>query len=594
MIHTILSFIEKDDYMKIFKALTYSIYQDKILSVDEVNYLNTLIKQFTIDDEIVSNIFTIDSRYEIEFKHITEDMTLSSCKTLLFLFSMTSSLFDNSNLKRFMKSKVLADLPFDSKTKNIIIERAEKYTNSLILLFNYIYKVEKESLLSKKNNNAIMQYKKLSLIDEDKILEINKDEKDAFLKILVYLMSEDEKISDTEKDFLLTYSNYFGIDKTDLDINTCNPITLETIKRINTPWFINLLICIYVLSQESKEDKSDFFRLYEVTDILGINKKEVDINLNLIKNYKEVFEKSIDILKSKKISTSGDEKLSEGLTIGVNTAFLLLSTLPPVKLADTIVSVGANVSNLRNDSSGLDYGLCEIRKNNTSNEMIICIDGFCSESNDKQFDDWSKTLDNLKINSRVKGFKWPSGNLKLFSSLSSIVTAWPNAVSNTGKAADKLIKDIALLLEMKPDLKITLAGHSLGSRVIFKALLKLRELDYKIENVYLLGGAVSRTDKAGWTEALSSVNNTIYNFYSINDDVLNRLYQKTMFGDKPIGLGDIEYYIYKDQIIGELINVDVSHLVNGHTEYKDKLDLILTDNNKYKYSLFPNYSEQLL
>lgn len=46
-----------------------------------------------------------------------------------------------------------------------------------------------------------------------------------------------------------------------------------------------------------------------------------------------------------------------------------------------------------------------------------------------------------------------------------------------------------------------------------------------------------------------------------------------MISEKPIGLGEIEYYKYTDLKMAELINVDVSDLVKGHKEYKNKLSL---------------------
>jgi len=116
-----------------------------------------------------------------------------------------------------------------------------------------------------------------------------------------------------------------------------------------------------------------------------------------------------------------------------------------------------------------------------------------------------------------------------------------------------------------------LMGHSLGSRVIYYLLKALSEKKRSlIKDVYLLGGAVDRKDTDGWKTALKAVNGDLINCYSTNDNTLKFLYQgANALLSSPIGLGEIELNHKK------VINKNVSSIIGGHMEYKDKFDKIL-------------------
>ena len=116
-----------------------------------------------------------------------------------------------------------------------------------------------------------------------------------------------------------------------------------------------------------------------------------------------------------------------------------------------------------------------------------------------------------------------------------------------------------------------LMGHSLGSRVIYYLLNALSTKDTShIKAVYLLGGAVDRKDIKGWEAASKAVSGKIVNCYSNNDNTLKYLYNSAnAFTSSPIGLGDIEFSDNK------IINKDVTPLVSGHMQYKEKFNKIL-------------------
>ncbi len=106
-----------------------------------------------------------------------------------------------------------------------------------------------------------------------------------------------------------------------------------------------------------------------------------------------------------------------------------------------------------------------------------------------------------------------------------------------------------------------LCGHSLGARVIYFALEHLVSNEKEnIQEVHLLGGAVSNHPE-DWDVAKQCVIRSINNYTSQNDKVLSTMYRVgTAFLNRPIGIFDIE--------TDGINNIDVSHVVNGHTEFK--------------------------
>ena len=114
-------------------------------------------------------------------------------------------------------------------------------------------------------------------------------------------------------------------------------------------------------------------------------------------------------------------------------------------------------------------------------------------------------------------------------------------------------------------------GHSLGSRVIYYLLKALSDKKKSlIKDVFLLGGAVDRKDTDGWRMALKAVNGNLINCYSLNDNTLKFLYQGANARlSSPVGLGEIELNDKK------VINKNVSSIIGGHMEYKEKFEKIL-------------------
>lgn len=120
--------------------------------------------------------------------------------------------------------------------------------------------------------------------------------------------------------------------------------------------------------------------------------------------------------------------------------------------------------------------------------------------------------------------------------------------------------------------KFNLVGHSLGCRVIYYLLEALSTKDdVFINDVIFLGGAVGRKDTEGWGKAISATNGHIYNCYSNQDQVLNKVYRTANAHlSDPIGVRPI------DTTHDRLTNMDCSDFVDSHMNWKKHYFKILS------------------
>lgn len=246
---------------------------------------------------------------------------------------------------------------------------------------------------------------------------------------------------------------------------------------------------------------------------------------------------------------------------------------------------------------------------------VICIDGFLTQEDEESPDIWLKALEETYPENEILHVKWEAKRLKDLA-LTSLSTGGKEAAKkglfiaskSASKQAAKKVSPLgwalqaldmvdnpwsvasvkayqtgALLADIiaRTDRKYILVGHSLGARVIYACLSSLatKEEGPYISDAYLLGGAVNNTyvegsnsEKVNWFELHKAVSGKIRNYYSSNDSVLKYLYQagegvKFEAGD-PIGRNEI--------LCSNIINIDVSDVVDGHTEYKGKLSSFLS------------------
>jgi hypothetical protein len=151
------------------------------------------------------------------------------------------------------------------------------------------------------------------------------------------------------------------------------------------------------------------------------------------------------------------------------------------------------------------------------------------------------------------------------------LSSWHTAMSSAERAGILLADAIT----STPDWRFTLAGHSLGARVIHFALKELANRSCRrIQNVYLLGGAVGggAKDDGCWATATEAVNGKIYNCFSGNDTVLQMAYQgANAMLSEPIGYSGISLRH------PDIVPYDASRYVDGHGAWKRNFGIILED-----------------
>jgi len=151
----------------------------------------------------------------------------------------------------------------------------------------------------------------------------------------------------------------------------------------------------------------------------------------------------------------------------------------------------------------------------------------------------------------------------------NVLTRWHSAMVAAERAGELLAQAIL----RTPQWRYTLVGHSLGARVIHFALKALAARSYKrIENVYLLGGAVGggSQDSACWETVASALKGRLFNCYSGGDTVLRVLYQLANAGmSDPIGYCGIQLQHPR------IVSYDASARVQGHGQWKREFRSIL-------------------
>lgn len=146
----------------------------------------------------------------------------------------------------------------------------------------------------------------------------------------------------------------------------------------------------------------------------------------------------------------------------------------------------------------------------------------------------------------------------------------PWSVSLDRASAAGLILADSLMARHLGQRPITLAGFSLGARVIFTCLTELsnRGAYGIVQNVYLFGSPIV-AKKDEYLRARSVIAGRFVNGYASNDWILGYLFRATSGGIMRVaGLASI------DDVPG-LENVDVTETVNGHMAYRAAMPKLL-------------------
>ncbi|KAJ7589643.1 hypothetical protein C8J56DRAFT_36979 [Mycena floridula] len=159
---------------------------------------------------------------------------------------------------------------------------------------------------------------------------------------------------------------------------------------------------------------------------------------------------------------------------------------------------------------------------------------------------------------------------------------WNNALDRA-RAAGSVLADVLIQrhLGVRP---ITLIGFSLGSRVIFYALLELAKQKAFgiVQDVFLLGTTLS-TSTTNWLKARSVVSGRFVNAFARNDWVLNYLFRATSGG-----VGNVAGLRPILDVPG-LENVDVTDKIAGHMSYRTFMPLIL---DQLGFPVFADYFDE--
>jgi len=159
---------------------------------------------------------------------------------------------------------------------------------------------------------------------------------------------------------------------------------------------------------------------------------------------------------------------------------------------------------------------------------------------------------------------WPIGLLKF-----AQVVDNPFSIAKTrADKAGQILAD-ALINHAQGQRPVTLIAYSLGSRLLYSCLLALEERRAFgiVENVIVMGSPVPTTP-ASWAAIRTVVAGRVVNVYSTNDWILGFLYRTSSIQFGVAGLQAIEK-------VEGVENVDVSDIIEGHTDYSKFVTEIL-------------------
>ncbi len=570
-VNIFLNRVKKDEFIEILKVVIFLVYRKTPLTEDIVQFINHLAKFYHFNDNELENLFTLNTRDNLDIENTITNLSKSSSKMLLFFLTLFAEIFDEIDLEDiYDKEKLFKQLPISPKMQKNIIDVTKEYIDKTIIMHYFIYNKKIPFYQEFANTLNLMDISKQKnrhffIIDIYKLNILEKSEKIAFIYTLKELMLDDTIISPIEEEALKLWAMYLNLNYKKIENNSYSMLMQGKIKKL---WLKNFLLFSYLLTQKNLEKS-----LVNAKKVLSITDKEAKSLVKNVRIYAGCVKELYSLIFSQNLTYQNETK-AKNMNHTLHLGELALFALPQTKIFNVIKLFNATRKaigtplELNNKS---EVGIKKLHKRE-SNKLIIAIDGFLSEGDKKQFKDWMKTLKNHYFDATIVGFKWKSQNLKVI--LNSGISTWYKAVHQTLESAKILSNYIIEQKELNPNLEITLMGHSLGARVIFNTLFQLLESKTKVDNIILLGGAVNN-DKVNWSDVSHAVSKNIYNFYSKKDMVLKNLYQVTML-DTPIGLSKIKIFKTKELKSVKIHNCNVSSIIDGHNEYKPKLKELLT------------------
>lgn len=178
-----------------------------------------------------------------------------------------------------------------------------------------------------------------------------------------------------------------------------------------------------------------------------------------------------------------------------------------------------------------------------------------------------QTLMETALAGLVSALAWP---LSILTVGSVVDNPWSVGVRRASEVGEHLAH--VLLSRQHGNRPVTLIGFSLGARVVYHCLLEMAKHPQKavgmIDDVVLLGAPVTGSPSE-WKKVGKVVSGRIINGYCSTDWLLKFLYramniQFTIAGTGPVVTG-----------CAKVVNVNLSHIVQGHNDYQHKMTDIL-------------------
>ncbi|CAD6918572.1 unnamed protein product [Tilletia laevis] len=300
-----------------------------------------------------------------------------------------------------------------------------------------------------------------------------------------------------------------------------------------------------------------------ITDAL-----EIEEGVNKLRNKKVIAERE-KLARKKRYVMMGLATVGGGLVIGLSAG--LLAPVIGAGLGAALGAVGIGGTGTFLGGVG---GAAIITTTGTLGGAGIAGKGMSRRTRSVKTFTFKAIHNNKRVNCIVGMPGFTSGaqdDVRLPFSLGYLIdNPWSNALDRA-KAAGLILADVLAKrqLGVRP---VTLVGFSLGARAIFYALVELARIKAfgVVQNVYILGTPVTATDRV-WKEARSVVAGRFVNVFSRSDWILGYLYRATSGGLRSIaGLHPVE-------VMPDIENVDVTHLIPGHLAYRALMPLVLSE-----------------
>lgn len=593
--------LEHVDKLIIFQLIVKGFYRDFSLDEHELKFLSNLDKELI--EAYENEIFIVDMRNNLN-PDLIKNLEPKSQKYLIMICALLGKYLStedsDAETRKFFDNQIIKNTVIDQKLLEEIQNKSIDYFKSLKEISEFI--LYEKGFWGAKKDDEIKDANNMFVFDSfTENLEKNfceyKRRNLIFLIIFEHLFNCIQGFKNGPEEW------FWWSAKKNIYPETYTKKLIKELKETLTPREIlkisesehqersevyNKIHLFFVIikrisleineeidKSEHQERYTEYLNIYDLQEIEKKLVKLIEASIGKQKDIEKLIDNQVTKIKFEE-DVSTKIRLSKGVSKVASSVAL---TIPPIALANAalgFVRTGNSFRTNVNTDHSLEFGLYNVSKKNTNN-LIICIDGFLSERSADQFQDWMQSINAIsKEEYWIKGFKWPSGQAFDSTTLSSSIlpTTWWEKVAISEKAGAKLALEIEQMFDFNSNLNITLMGHSLGARVAYYALVNLIEKPIYIDSVYFFGGAVSALDYSGWNEVSQKVNKFIYNFRSNNDDVLKYLYS-SLQKDPPIGLEPIKYNKLKGMSQCEIVDLDVSEKISGHTVYKNSLDKLI-------------------